>query len=459
MLQDTIVAIATAVGESAIGIIRLSGEDSISIVSDIFESKSKKKLSEFFNRELAYGHIVNQGKVIDEVLVAFMQAPKTYTKEDIVEINCHGGVIPMNQILKLVVQRGARMAEPGEFTKRAFLNGRLDLSQAEAVMDLVSAKTPKGFDVAYNQLEGRLSIKVKELRQLIMTIMAKIEVGIDYPEEDIEDVTYDEIISYLNEVKQKTSLIIKNAETGKVLREGLNTVIVGKPNVGKSSLMNALLRESRAIVTDIPGTTRDIIEEHIHIKGIPLKIVDTAGIRETDDIIEKMGVMRSKAYFNKADLIILVLNAAEAVTEDDIQIMDLIKDKNSIVLINKTDLPQMIDMDIINKHISDKIIIKTSITLDHGLEELEERIVEMVYGGQVNTTEESPIISNVRHITALENALLQVNDALTSTQNHMPYDFIEVDIKNIYESLGEILGETIETDVISKIFSQFCIGK
>ncbi len=459
MVQDTIVAIATAVGESAIGIIRLSGEDSISIVSDIFESKSNKKLTEFFNRELAYGHIVNQGKVIDEVLVAFMQAPKTYTKEDIVEINCHGGVIPMNQILKLVVQRGARMAEPGEFTKRAFLNGRLDLSQAEAVMDLVSAKTPKGFDVAYNQLEGQLSKRVKELRQLIMTIMAKIEVGIDYPEEDIEDVTYDEIIAYLNEVQNMASHIIKNAETGKVLREGLNTVIVGKPNVGKSSLMNALLKESRAIVTDIPGTTRDIIEEHIHIKGIPLKIVDTAGIRETEDVIEKMGVMRSKAYFNKADLIILVLNAAETVSDDDIQIMDLIKDKNSIVLINKTDLPQMIDMDVINKHISDKIIIKTSITLDHGLEELEDRIVEMVYGGQVKTTDESPIISNVRHITALEKALVQVNDALISAKNHMPYDFIEVDIKNIYESLGEILGETIETDVISKIFSQFCIGK
>jgi tRNA modification GTPase len=459
MLNDTIVAISTAVGEAAIGIIRLSGEQSIEIADMIFVSKSGKKLTDINNREMIYGHIIDQEKVLDEVLVALMKAPATYTKENIVEINCHGGVIPMNQILKLLVQKGARLAEPGEFTKRAFLNGRLDLAQAEAVMDLVSAKTPKGFDVAYQQLEGRLSKKVNDLRSVVMAIMAQIEVGIDYPEEDIEEMTYEEIENQLSIVSQSVDGILESAETGKVLRDGLNTVIVGKPNVGKSSLMNALLRESRAIVTDIPGTTRDVIEEHIHIKGIPLKIVDTAGIRETEDIIEKMGVMRTKAYFNKADLIILVLNSAEELTRDDMEIIDLIKERNSIILINKTDLPPKIDMNVIKDHIGDKVVIRASIAMEHGLDELEDRIVEMVYKGQVKSSNENPMVSNVRHISSLENAKRHVMDALNSTRTRMPYDFIEIDIKNVFEALGEVSGETIETDVISKIFSNFCIGK
>ena len=458
-MNDTIVAIATAIGESAIGIVRISGEDSIMIANQIFISKANKKLVDFSNKELVYGHIVDNEKVIDEVFITYMKAPNTYTCQDIVEINCHGGIIPLNQILKLIMQKGARIAEKGEFTKRAFLNGRLDLSQAEAVMDLISAKTPKGYDIALNQLEGILSKKIIELRDEIVIVMSKIEVGIDYPEEDIEDITYEEILNHLNNISNKISELVKKSETGKVLREGLNTVIVGKPNVGKSSLMNALIRESRSIVTDIPGTTRDIIEEHIHIKGIPLKIVDTAGIRESNDVIEKMGVMRSKEWFNKADLIIFVLNAAESLSQEDIEIMELIKDRNSIVLINKTDLPQNIDMDLINEHIGDKIIIKAAITLEHGLDELEDKIVEMVYGGEVNINSENLIVSNVRHITSLEVAQKQVNEAIESTKNHIPYDFIEVDIKNIYETLGEISGDTIEEDVITKIFSNFCIGK
>ncbi|MBN2258939.1 MAG: tRNA uridine-5-carboxymethylaminomethyl(34) synthesis GTPase MnmE [Clostridiales bacterium] len=459
MLNDTIVAISTALGESAIGIIRMSGEDAIRIANDVFRPKSKEKLMDFRNKELVYGHIYNDNKIIDEVFAVYMKAPFTYTREDIVEINCHGGIIPLNQILKLLMKNGARMAEPGEFTKRAFLSGRLDLAQAESVMDLISAKTPKGFDVAFNQLEGRLSLKVKEMRNEIVTIMASIEVGIDYPEEDIEDVTFDEIKNHLESIKNKILDLINNSQTGKVLRDGLNTVIVGKPNVGKSSLMNALLREARAIVTDIPGTTRDVIEEHINIKGIPLKIVDTAGIRDTDDIIEKMGVERSKDYFNRADLIIFVLNAAEELTKDDIDIIDLIKDRNTIVLINKTDLPQLIDMDVINKYIRNDIIIRGAITLEHGLDQLEDKIVEMVYGDKIKKINENPIISNVRHINALEMAYEQTMDAIKSVENKMPYDFIEVDIKNIYDYLGEISGETIEEDVIKKIFSNFCLGK
>jgi tRNA modification GTPase len=459
MYSDTIVAIATALGESAIGIIRISGHESINIAEKVFKAKSGKTLRSYENRQLVYGHIMDETTVVDEVLVTYMRGPQTYTTEDSVEINCHGGVIPLNQTLKLLVNNGARLAEPGEFTKRAFLNGRLDLAQAESVMDLISAKTPQGFDVAYQQLEGQLSIRVSEIRDIVMGIMAKIEVSIDYPEEDIEEVTYDEVNDELIRAKIAILKLIENAQTGKVLREGLNTVIVGKPNVGKSSLMNALLKESRSIVTDIPGTTRDIIEEHIHIKGIPLKIVDTAGIRDTEDVIERLGVDRSKAWFNKADLIVLVLNAAEALTQEDIAILELIKERNAIVLINKTDLPQIMNMESVMEHISDKVVIRTSIALEHGLDELEERIVEMVYGGEVSVKNESPIISNVRHITALEQAIKSVEDAIAATQKRMPYDFLEVDIKNIFEVLGEITGETIEEDVISKIFSNFCLGK
>ncbi|MCD6435891.1 MAG: tRNA uridine-5-carboxymethylaminomethyl(34) synthesis GTPase MnmE [Clostridiales bacterium] len=459
MINDTIVAIATGTYESAIGIIRMSGDESIKIIGEVFKPKENKKFVDFGDRNLVYGHIYDGNKVIDEVFTVYMKAPRTYTREDVVEINCHGGIIPLNEILKLLIKKGARMAEPGEFTKRAFLCGRLDLAQAEAVMDLISAKTPKGFDVAFNQLEGKLSKKVKIMRNKISTIMASIEVGIDYPEEDIEDVTYDEINNYLKSIKDELEELIKNSQTGKILRDGLNTVIVGKPNVGKSSLMNALLKESRSIVTDIPGTTRDIIEEHINIMGIPIKIIDTAGIRKTEDIIEKMGVEKSKEYFNSADLILLVLNAAEKLTEDDIEIIDLIKNRNTIVLINKTDLPQVIDMNIINSHIDSDIIIKGSITLEHGLDELENKIYEMVYGAKIKKTNENPMISNIRHITALEKAYEQTIDALKATNDKMPYDFIEIDIKNVYEYLGEISGDTIEQDVVSKIFSKFCLGK
>jgi len=457
--NDTIVAISTSIGEAAIGIVRISGEKAISIADKIFVSSKNKKLNKFLNRQLVYGHIYDGNHIIDEVLVSYMKKPNTYTKENIVEINCHGGIVPLNQILKLVLKNGARMAEKGEFTKRAFLNGRLDLVQAEAVMDLISAKTPKGFDMAYNQLDGKLSNQIKKLMDELLIIMANIEVGIDYPEEDIEDITYNEILEHLKNIKKEIEKLLKNSQTGRVLREGLKTVIVGKPNVGKSSLMNALLREDRSIVTDIPGTTRDIIEEYINIKGIPLRIIDTAGIRDVDNEIEKIGVKLSKEHFNKADLIILVLNAAESLTKDDIEIMKLVKERNAIIIINKTDLPQIIDMEIINNLVKEKPIIRTSIALEHGLQELEDKIEEIVYGGRIKSIDESPIISNLRHINALEIANNNIDDAIRATEDKIPYDFIEIDIKNVYEALGEISGDTIEEDVLSKIFSRFCIGK
>jgi len=458
-MYDTIVAIGTPLGESAIGIIRLSGEKAVALADKVFQPKSGRPFKDHPPRTMVYGHVVEGEEVIDEVLTLYMKGPATYTREDIVEINCHGGIVPINRILTLLLREGARMAEPGEFTKRAFLSGRLDLAQAEAVMDLISAKTPAGFKVAYQQLEGQLSKKVVGLRDRITQIMASIEVGIDYPEEDIVEMTYQEIRKVLEDIQAELDGMLKSAETGKVLREGLHTVIVGKPNVGKSSLMNALLRESRAIVTDIPGTTRDIIEEHLNIRGIPLKIVDTAGIRETEDIIEKIGVERTKAYFNRADLIILVLSGAEDLTLDEERMLELVRERNALVLINKTDLPQIIDEKRILEFVAEDRLIRISIPREHGLDALEEKIVAMVYGADFKGQGENPLISNVRHIGAVHRALAHTREALSSTGQGMPYDFIEVDIKNIYEALGEISGDTIEDDVIAKIFSNFCLGK
>jgi len=314
-MEDTIVAISTPNGEGAIGIVRMSGEKSFEVISKIFVNKARKKMENYKNRELIYGHIMDGGNIIDEVLVSLMKSPNTYTTENLVEINCHGGSVPIRRVLDLILTYDVRMAEPGEFTKRAFLNGRLDLSQAESVMDLISAKTPKGFDVAYSQLEGYLSKKINGIRDDLLELMSKIEVSIDYPEEDIKDITHDEILSVLILTRDKINEMLKKSETGKIIRNGLSTVIIGKPNVGKSSLLNALLKEAKAIVTNIPGTTRDVIEEYVNINGIPLKIIDTAGIRETDNEIEKIGVNRSKSFFNKADLVIFVLNNAEEISK------------------------------------------------------------------------------------------------------------------------------------------------
>lgn len=458
MYMDTITAISTSLGEAAIGIIRISGEEAFSITNKIFKASSGKTHSEYGNRQLIYGHIYDGELKIDEVLVAYMKKPSTYTCEDIVEINCHGSRISLGRILELILKNGARMAEAGEFTKRAFLNGRLDLAQAESVMDLLSAKTPQGFDVAMNQLEGQLSYEVSDLRQEMLEVMSQLEVSIDYPEEDIEEITFPEVEKSLKKVKTSLGKLLRTAEAGKIYRDGISTAIVGKPNVGKSSLMNALLRESRAIVTDIPGTTRDLIEEYLNIKGIPLKITDTAGIRDTEDHVEKIGVERSKALFNQSDLVIFVINMAEKLTEEDYQIIELIKDRNAILIFNKSDLEKIVDIDYIRKELPDKPIIYASMMDKSGIEEIEDKIIETVLGNDVQTADVG-YISNVRHIQAIKNAQESIDEALTACNDRMPYDFIQVDVKNTLESIGEITGDTVEDDLINKIFSNFCLGK
>ncbi len=456
---DTIVAIATAPGEGAIGIVRISGDESQRILHEIFRTKSAKRVTAFENRVLTYGHIVDASEhVIDEVLVALMRAPKTYTREDVVEIHCHGGIVPLQSIVRRILQCGARMADAGEFTKRAFLNGRLDLAQAESVMDLISAKTSKGFDVAFGQLEGGLSAKVDALRDNLVATMAQLEVCIDYPEEDIEEITYGEVVEKLSTVEKGILDLLSSSETGRIIRDGLSTVIVGKPNVGKSSLLNALLKEARAIVTDIPGTTRDAIEEFINIKGVPLKLIDTAGIRETEDVVEKIGVERSKSFFNQADLVIFVINASEVLTAEDEEIIDNIQDKKAIVVVNKIDLPAAFDIGELEKRLPGKIFIRTSMMNEEGIEDVETQISELVFGGEI-IRKENAYVSNIRHIHALEKSRDSIRSAINATEAGMPYDFIEVDTKDTYEFLGEITGETIEDDMMAKIFSNFCLGK
>ncbi len=459
-IDDTIAAIATAPGEAGISIIRISGDKSIDVIDRIFKSKEGKVLSEYKPRRITYGHIIDSktDKKIDEVLVSYMKGPNTYTREDVVEINCHGGMISVKTILELVLRMGARAAEPGEFTKRAFLNGRIDLAQAEAIIDLVSAKTEKGFDVALNQLEGYLSKKVSNVREKLLDMLAHVEVSIDFAEEDVDEVALDYLLEKSIEVEKDIQKLLDTADTGKIIREGLSTVIVGKPNVGKSSLLNALVRESRAIVTDVPGTTRDVIEEHLNIKGIPLRLIDTAGIRETEDIVEKIGVEKSKELFNLADLIIVMLDASRELTEEDIQIMELIGNKRALIIINKTDLPQKLNLEEVKKIIDNKKIIKVSLIEEDGLEEIEETLAEMVYQGGVGA-KDSLLVTNIRHKNALERALESISDSTKAIKQKLPLDFVEVDIKNSWKALGEITGDTVEEDLIDHIFKNFCIGK
>ncbi|MBK5251432.1 MAG: tRNA uridine-5-carboxymethylaminomethyl(34) synthesis GTPase MnmE [Peptostreptococcaceae bacterium] len=458
MFDETIAAISTAPGEAGIGIVRISGSKAIDILDDLFEPKRRESIREYGQRKLVYGFISDGKERIDEVLAVYMKGPGTYTAEDVAEIDCHGGLVPSRKILEMALKKGARAAERGEFTKRAFLNGRLDLAQAEAVMDLIGAKTDKSYDIALDQLEGGLSKKVRGIRNKLLSLLAQIEVGIDYPEEDIEDITYDEILKLEEAAEKEVRELLRTAETGKIMREGLQTVIIGKPNVGKSSLLNAMLQEARAIVTNIPGTTRDIIEEHLNIRGIPLRIVDTAGIRETEDMIEKMGVERSKAFFNKADLVILVLDAGEELRKEDREIMEYVKGKKAIVLINKTDLDVKIDEEEIKNMLGDKAIIRASVLNGSGLDELEDKIVEMVYSGELFQRVDT-LVTSVRQKNALERALASILEAIGVTHEKIPYDFIEIDIKNAYAYLGEIIGETVGEDIIDKVFSEFCLGK
>ena len=457
-IDDTIAAIATAPGEGGIGIIRISGPKSLEVAEDIFFSMSGKKISEYPARTLIFGNIKDGDKKIDEVLVAYMKGPNSYTAEDVVEINCHGGFISVKRILELVLSKDVRLAEAGEFTKRAFLNGRIDLSQAEAVIDVINAKTDKAHEVAENQLDGSLSNRIREFRDKVTELLAQVEVAIDYPEEDIEFIAYTTLEEKTRELNKDIKKLYETSESGKIFREGLKTVIVGKPNVGKSSLLNSILGENRAIVTDIPGTTRDVIEEFVNIKGIPLKIVDTAGIRETDDVVEKIGVEKSMASFDTADLIIMVVDSSSELSEEDREILEKVQGKETILLLNKTDLPQVIDEEEVKKYVNKENIIKISALHNEGIEDVHDRIEAMVYKGDIKSSS-NVIITNSRHKDALYRAMKSAEDAMRAIEDRMPLDFVEVDLKNIWDYLGYINGDTVSEDLLDNIFHNFCIGK
>ncbi len=457
-IDDTIAAIATAPGEGGIGIIRISGPKSLEVAEEIFFSMSGKKISEYPARTLIFGNIKDGDKKIDEVLVAYMKGPNSYTAEDVIEINCHGGFISVKRILELVLSKDVRLAEAGEFTKRAFLNGRIDLSQAEAVIDVINAKTDKAHEVAENQLDGSLSNRIREFREKVTELLAQVEVAIDYPEEDIEFIAYTTLEEKTRELNKDIKKLYETSESGKIFREGLKTVIVGKPNVGKSSLLNSILGENRAIVTDIPGTTRDVIEEFVNIKGIPLKIVDTAGIRETDDVVEKIGVEKSMASFDTADLIIMVVDSSSELSEEDREILEKVQGKETILLLNKTDLPQVIDEEEVKKYVNEENIIKISALHNEGIENVHDRIEAMVYKGDIKSSS-NVIITNSRHKDALYRAMKSAEDAMRAIEDRMPLDFVEVDLKNIWNYLGYINGDTVSEDLLDNIFHNFCIGK
>ena len=457
-MEDTIAAVATAYGEGGIGIIRISGEKALDILSDIFEFGGET--NEIKSRRMTYGRIIDKENncIIDEVLAVYMKGPKTYTAEDVVEINCHGSVVSLRKTLELVLRKGARMAEPGEFTKRAFLNGRLDLSQAEAVIDVVKAKTDRSFDVAISQLEGGLSLKISEIRQKLLDLLVDITVNIDYPDEDIEEITYENIEQNILLIANMIEKLLSTASTGRMIREGIRIAIVGKPNVGKSSLMNGLLKESRAIVTEVPGTTRDTIEEALSIRNIPVYLVDTAGIRDTSDKVEKIGIEKSKEAFNNADFVIFIIDGSRALSIEDKQIADHLEGKKSLVLINKCDLARAVKISDVRNLAPDADIIETSLADGSGVEKIEEFIENMVYGGEISQSQ-SMMVNNVRHIDLLAGSRDSLNDALDMTLARQALEFIEVDVRSAYESLGEITGETVSDDIINEVFARFCLGK
>lgn len=458
---DTIAAISTPPGEGAIGIVRLSGPDSLEIADRVFKSPSGKKLKDVRSHTIHYGHIIDprENKTIEEVMVSVMRAPKTFTREDVVEINCHGGFLSVNRVLELLLSMGARLAEPGEFTKRAFLNGRIDLSQAEATMDLIRAKTDKAMNNALGQLEGRLSRKVKKLRQELVEILAHVEVNIDYPEyDDVEEMTHTLFKEKAEYVKKEIEKLLETAKQGKILREGIKTAIIGRPNVGKSSLLNSFVQENKAIVTDIPGTTRDILEEYVNVRGVPLKLIDTAGIRETEDVVEKIGVERSRKVLREADLILLLLNNNEELTDEDRQLFASVKNMDVIVVINKIDLEQKLDMSEVERLADGRKIVPVSVKEDQGIEELEKTIADMFISGQIEG-DDLTYVSNARHIGLLNRALQSVCDGLEGIENGIPVDIVQIDMTKAWELLGEITGEIVHDELIDTLFSQFCLGK
>ena len=457
---DTIAAISTAPGEGAIGIVRISGDLAISIASSIYQCGTKQ-LEEQKTHTIHYGHIVDpkSGEVYDEVMVSVLRAPKTFTREDIVEINCHGGIVAINRVLQLVLRMGARLAEPGEFTKRAFLNGRIDLSQAEAVMDLIRAKTDKSMQLAMRQLDGQLSNLIQNLRQEILNTLAQVEVNIDYPEyDDVEEMTLQLLREKTQQVLQGIRGLLNTASQGKILRDGLKTAIVGRPNVGKSSLLNMLLREEKAIVTDIAGTTRDTIEEYVNVRGVPLQLIDTAGIRETDDVVEKIGVERSRKALKEADFVLLLLNQSETLQEEDIRLLETTKGMKRIILFNKTDLPSKLSTEEIAPYAKEEEIVTTSMLNKEGIDQLEEKIAGYFFQGQMNERD-ATYLSNTRHIALLEKAEQALVEVQNGIEMEMPVDLIQIDFTRAWDLLGEITGDSVQDELLTQLFSQFCLGK
>lgn len=451
-MNDTISAVSTALGVGAISIIRVSGKEAISIVNRIFKGKN---LEEVESHTINYGYIIDKEEIVDEVLVSVMKAPKTFTKEDVVEINCHGGIATTNKVLELLLRNGSRMAEPGEFTKRAFLNGRISLMEAESVMDIINSKTDKSLRMAINGLRGNTYNLIHNLREEMLDLIASIEVNIDYPEyKDIEITTIEDIKKSMNSIEEKLSKIVKESDSGKIIKEGIKTVILGRPNVGKSSILNRLLDEEKAIVTDIEGTTRDTIEGSINIDGILLHIIDTAGIRETTDIIEQKGVEKSLSLIDDANLIILVLNNNESLNEEDLELLEKTKDKKRIVVINKVDLESKLDQN--NPNLQDAIKIST-LSINQ-VEPLVERIKKMFNMEQLENSDLN-YISNARQIALLKQALDIVPTIRDALKKEMPIDMVEIDIKEIYNLLGEVTGESYSEEIIDQLFSKFCLGK
>ena len=451
---DTITAIATPLGEGAIGIVRISGSDAVAIANRIFQGKNLETVD---SHTLNYGHILDPEKdeILDEVMVGVMRAPKTFTREDVIEINTHGGIAVTNEILQLILRQGARMAEPGEFTKRAFLNGRVDLTQAEAIMDIIRAKTDKAMNIAVKQLDGSLKDLIDNTRQEILNTLAQVEVNIDYPEyDDVEEMTTALLREKTQEFQNLLEKLLRTARRGKILREGLSTAIIGRPNVGKSSLLNNLLREDKAIVTDIAGTTRDVIEEYVNIKGVPLKLIDTAGIRETDDIVEKIGVERSRQALAEADLILLVLNASEKLTEQDRALLALSDMTRRIVLLNKTDLREEIEAEELPED-----VIRISVLENQNIDQIEERINQLFFDNAGIVEQDATYLSNSRHISLIEQAVQSLQAVNEGLEFGMPVDLLQVDLTRTWQILGEITGDAAPDELITQLFSQFCLGK
>ncbi|MCH1724034.1 tRNA uridine-5-carboxymethylaminomethyl(34) synthesis GTPase MnmE [Lactococcus formosensis] len=448
---DTIAAISTPLGEGAIAIVRLSGSDAVSIAKKVFQGKDLDKVA---SHTINYGHIFDEDRLVDEVMLSVMKAPKTFTREDLVEINTHGGIAVTQEILQLLLRSGARLAEPGEFTKRAFLNGRIDLAQAESVMDLIRAKTDQAANIAVKQLDGSLSNLINNIRQEILESLAQVEVNIDYPEyDDVETMTSQMLLEKTAHFEQLLETLLATAKRGKILREGLRTAIIGRPNVGKSSLLNQLLREEKAIVTDIAGTTRDVITEFANIGGVPLELIDTAGIRETEDVVEKIGVERSQKALEEADLVLLVLDASSPLTPKDVELLELSSSTNRIVLLNKTDLPEQIELEKLPED-----FIRISALKNENLDAVEKQIRALFFSGEIEA-KDATTLSNARHIGLVEQALDALKEANRGLAMGLPVDLIQVDVTRCWQLLGEITGEAAPDELITQLFSQFCLGK